>query len=319
MELWNKIQGKLKKTIRTRSILLYLVFVFISAIFWGFLTFNSDIKIDIEVPVKLNKPKNVHLLANMPDTVTVTVNDRGYRFFYYLFKDSPTLTLRFDDYRDASGIFKIDQSHLRKAIGQILNKHATILSVLPENIAIKYTDLPGKLVPIKTDFIFEPQADYVIEGDLVLSQDSVLVFSDAKTLSKINEVYTYHVKQTDLTDTLHRKVTIAPINDAVIEPRSIDIMLPVEKLVKQKRTVKIDVRNAPAGVKVLLFPGDVEITFNCPRSRLKDNFNITPVVDYNSIDATPNNKLEIIKGEMPGYVKECELSIDSVEYIIEKH
>lgn len=300
--------------------LLYLTFVVISAIFWCFLTFNGDIKLDIEVPVEMSLPDNVHLLSKAPDTLTVTVHDRGYRILSYLFHKTPTLTLRFSDYSDGNNLFKMDQSHLKKALAPLLNRHANIVSVLPESIAIKFTDLPGKKVPIKTDIIVEPREDYTLYGALIQSQDSVLVFSDARTLSEINEVYTYHVEEVDLVDTLRRKVTIAPINNAVVEPRAIDIMVPIEKLKSQTRAVKIVVRNAPAGVKMLLFPSDVDVSYRSPVSRIKDDAGITAVVDYNSIDFTSSrNKVKVLIGEVPAAFHDVTLSHDSVEYIIEKH
>ena len=320
MKLWENLQNKMQQSPRTRSILLYVMFVIISAAFWSFLTFNRDIKQDIEVPVKISLPSNVHLLSRVPDTLTVTVVDRGYRFFSHLFQKNPTLTLRFSDYNDGNGYFKVDQSHLKKALAALLNKHANIVSVLPENINIRFTDLPGKKVPVKTDIVVEPREDYTLFGALIQSQDSVLVFSDAKTLSEINEVFTYHVEEHDLTDTLRRKVTIAPVSGAVIEPRAIDIMVPIEKLKSQTRSVKIVVRNAPPGLKMLLFPSDVEINYRSPVSRIQDESGITAVVDYNSVDfSSPSNKVKVQIGEIPAAYQDVKLSQDSVEYIIEKH
>ena len=320
MGLRNKIRERMKRSPRTKSILLYLSFVVISAVFWSFLTFNRDVQLDIEVPVDMSLPSNVHLLAKVPDTLTVTVRDRGYRFFYYLFQKKPILKLRFSDYSDGNSAFKIDQSHLKKAIAHILNKQAVIMSVLPESISIKFTDLPGKKVPIKTDIVVEPRENYTQYGMLIQSQDSVLVFSDAKTLSEINQVYTYHVEEVDLTDTLRRKVTIAPINGAVVEPRAIDIMVPIEKLKTQTRTIKIVVRNAPPGVKMLLFPSDVEVTYRTPMSRINDESGVTAVVDYNSLNSSgARNKIKVMIGEVPAAYQDVKFSHDSVEYIIEKH
>lgn len=320
MKLWDRIQNKLQESPRTRSVLLYLFFVVISAVFWSFLTFNSDVQLEIEVPVEMSLPDNVHLLSRAPDTLTVTVRDRGYRFFSYLLYKAPKVTLRFSDYIDGSGYFKMDQSHLKKILAPVLNKHATIVSVLPESINIKYTDLPGKKVPVKADLNIEPREDYALCGTLIQSHDSVLVFSDAKTLSGINEVYTYLVKETDLTDTLRRSVSIAPISGAVVEPRSINIIVPIEKLVSQTRTIKIAVRNAPSNIKMLLFPGDVEATYRSPASRLNDDAAITAVVDYNSIDFnSPGNKVKVMIGEAPAAYQDLKFSHDSVEYIIEKH
>ena len=320
MRLWDKLQERLKESPRTRSILLYLFFVVISAVFWSFLTFNGDVQLEVEVPVEISKPSNVHLLSKVPDTLSVIVRDRGYRFFTHIFQKTPKLTLRLTDYSDGNGFFKVDQSHLKKALAPILNKHVTIVSVLPESINIAYTDLPGKKVPVRADISVEPREDYTQYGALIQSQDSVLVFSDAKTLSEINEVYTYHVEEVDLTDTLHRKVSIAPIKGAVVEPRTIEIMVPIEKLKSQTRSVKIVVRNAPPDVKMLLFPSDVEVKYLSPESRITEDAGITPVVDYSSVDfGRLGNKVKVIIGEVPAAYQDVTFSPDSVEYIIEKH
>ena len=283
------------------------------------MTFNSDVQLDIEVPVEISLPDNVHLLGKVPDTLTVTVKDRGYRFFSYMLHKNRKLYLRFSDYSDGNSSFKIDQSHLKKAISTVLNKHANIVSVLPESINIRFTDLPGKKVPVKADITVEPRDDYALYGALIQSYDSVLVFSDAKTLSEIHEVFTHHVEETELTDTLRRKVAIAPINGAVIEPRVIEIMVPIEKLVSQNRTIKIAVRNAPPGIKILLFPSDVQVTYRSPQSRITDESGITAVVDYNEINLGGSNKVKVMIGEMPAAYQDVKFSHDSVEYIIEKH
>ena len=320
MKLLSRIRERLKESPRTKSIMQYLTFVLISAVFWGFLTFNGDVQLDLEVPVEVSLPANVHLLTKVPDTLTVTLRDKGYRFISYMFYKSPKLTLRLSDYNDGTNTFKIDQSHLKKALAAVLNKHATIVSVLPESLNIKFTDLPGKKVPIRADLSIEPRENYTHIGALALSQDSVMVFSDAKTLSEINEVYTYRVEEKDLTDTLRRNVTIAPINNAVVEPRSVDIVVPIEKLKPPTRKVKISVRNAPKGVKMLLFPSEVEVSFRAPVSRLKDDNDITVVVDYSTIDFShPSNMVEVAIGEAPATYQDFKIVPKNVEYIIEKH
>ena len=122
-----------------------------------------------------------------------------------------------------------------------------------------------------------------------------------------------------MTDTLRRRITIAPINGTVIEPRAIDITVPIEKLMEQKREIKIVVRNAPPGIKMLLFPSAVEVSYRAPVSRVKEDSGITAVVDYNTLTSTPGNKVKVSIGEMPASYQDVKLSHDSVEYIIERH
>lgn len=320
MKLLNKIRERLSRSPRARSILLYLFFVIISAVFWSFLTFNRNVQLELVVPVELDMPENIHLLGKEPSSLTVTVRDRGYRFFFYMFHKSPKLVLKFADYIDGKNMFKMDQEHLKKALAHVLSKNTAIVSVLPESINLLYTDQPGKKVPVKPDIYVVPREDYAQYGALRLSQDSVVVYSDAETLSTINEVYTYRVEKKDLTDTLRRSVNIQPITGAVIEPHSINIMVPIEKLKEQTRSVKIDVRNAPPGIKMLLVPSDVEVTYLSPVSRITEDAGITAVVDYRSVDfKSRSNKVAVVIGEAPAAYQDVKHFPDSVEYIIEKH
>ena len=307
------------KDSRTRSVLLYLFFVLISAIFWGFLTFNNSINVDVEVPVVITGiPQNVRFLNNIPDTITVNVNDRGTSFIKYMFWETPKLELRFGDYSDGISQFRVDASNMRKLVSRLLNRNPSTLTILPESITAKFTDLPGKLVPVVLDIEVNPAMLYAQNGVIERSADSVVVYGDKASLQEITEVYTYHVKLNDLTDTLHRRVTVSPIKGVVIEPRYIDIMVPIEKMITHTQRIPVSVRNVPNGIRVIVFPSSVDVSFRAPMSAARNhNDEITAVVDYNSI-VPGNRKVAIGVGESPGSYQDVRLALDSVEYMIEK-
>ena len=299
--------------------MLYLGFVLISAILWCFLTFNNIFTIDMQLPVRVvGKPDNVRFLTNVPDTITVSVNDKGSAFVKYMFKSTPVIELRFTDYASADGVFKVDATHLKKLILRQLSRGTTVASVLPDNITAKYTDGPGKKVPVVVDIEVDPELLYMQNGPITKSVDSVMVYGDQKTLAEITEVYTYHIKADKLTDTLYRKVSIAPLRGAVVEPRSIEVVVPIEKMVIQRQKVQMAVRKTPPGVKVIVFPSSVEVSYRAPMSMLKRQAEVTVVVDYNAIDASNTNKVAVQMGEAPAVFTDFKLSVDSVEYIIEK-
>ena len=323
MSLVDKIKqlGHFKiKSSRTRSILLYSVFVIISAILWCFLTLNNSITVEYSLPVKIVKPANVRFLSDVPDTITVTVTDKGSSFVKRILMPNKKLELRFSEYSDGENTFKVDAAQLRRLIAREFSRTATLVTILPENITARYTDQPGKRVPVVVDVEVEPAMLHTRNGMITRDHDSVLVFADYKTLNEITEVYTYHVKEIGLTDTLRRRVSLSPIKGAVMEPRSIEITIPIEKLVTRSQRVPISVRNAPSNINVVLFPSNVEVTYRTPMSEIHNDNTLTVVVDYNNINVnTPGNKVPIQAGEVPGVYEDVRLAMDSVEYIIEKH
>ena len=299
--------------------MLYLSFVVISAVLWCFLTFNNPITIEVPVPVSIvGKPDNVRMLANVPDTIVVTVTDRGSEFIKNLFKSSPTIELRFTDFAHDDGSFRVEAPRLKRMIAEKLSKGMLINSIQPDNLNVKYTEGPGKKVPVVVDIEIKSKIDYKQTGPMTQSVDTVEVFSDPETLANITEVYTYHIKALDLTDTLRRKVSIAPLRGAVVEPRSLEVVVPIEKMVPQRQKVQISVRNVPVGVQVIVFPSSVDVTYRAPESATKTSAEVTAVVDYNAIVSSSAKKAEVFIGERPSAFQDFRLSIDSVEYIITK-
>ena len=214
---------------------------------------------------------------------------------------------------------------------ELLSKIVRIFKDIPENCTV---DIFGEISNL-TNFVEEDlylfyqfylPPGYKIDNEnedyqLYVSQN--LESEVRPNLKSITQVYTYHFSESGLTDTLRRKVTLAPINGAVIEPRAIEVMIPVERMVLRTQKVHVSVRNMPPNVNVIVFPSVVEVTYRAPMSYFNNNNKnnaITAVVDYNSINInTPGNKVELMVGEVPGAFENVSLELDSVEYIIEKH
>lgn len=316
----NKISSKVKSP-KSRSILLYLCFVVISAIFWGFITFNKTVQQDVEFQFEItNVPEGVTFIDDAPTLINITVRDKGSAFIRYAF-NSPVVKVKFSDFCNMnSGYFKMNTVQLRNAVKKALYRESTIVSILPDAINLKFTNLPGKMVPIRLDLDIDPAIQYVVNGAPILSQDSVMIYSDRKNLSEINEVYTYKVQESGLTDTLRREVTIALINGVKIEPRTVRLIYPVEQLIAKRKLVPISMRNIPERLHFVLLPSSVEVTYLVPKSLYKKNQDdITAVVDFNSIDLTSkSNKAAVMIGECPAVYKNVEVTTDSVEYIIDK-
>ncbi len=318
-----KAIGKYKSgRIATKSVLLYLLFVAISAVFWCFITFNIDVQQEIEVDFEIvNKPDNVTFITEPPKTITMTVRDKGAWFVKYWIVSPSALKVDFKKYsNDNSGYVTLTSRQLIDALRTSVGRNVTVVSVFPESVSVKYTDQEGKKVPIKFDLDIEANLKYAI-GKYVVSEDSVVVYADSETLSQISEVYTYHTQMVNLTDTLRRSVTIQPCVGAKMVPSSVKIMVPVERLIQKRQQVGIQVRNVPDRQSLVVFPSSVEVSYLVPQSQYKNTIsNISVVADYYSIDwASKSGKVAVFVSDYPSICRNVELSVDSVDYIVEKH
>ena len=321
---WNNIkkyiESKSSGSPMTKTVLNYLIFVFISFMFWAFLSLNNNIQHDIEIPIKINEiPDSSTIITSMPTHVSVNVKDKGISLLKFLVGKTPVLNLKFKDYALQEGVFFISNTELRRKIRGLFDNSTTIQGISIENINIKYTNLPGKKVPIRLDLDIKPNIHYVIYGSVEQDVDSAIVFADRNALAEIDEVYTYRVVEQNLKDTLLRTVAIAPIQNVKIEPERIQLTIPVEPLISKKLNIPVQVKNMPKEMNVITFPSVVEVSFLVPFSMYRKNIPMAAVVDFNDIKRTKGNKVNVKIEESPALYNNISLGQDSVEFIIEKH
>jgi hypothetical protein len=255
----------------------------------------------------------------MPTHVSVNVKDKGISLLKFLVGKTPVLNLKFKDYALQEGVFFISNTELRRKIRGLFDNSTTIQGISIENINIKYTNLPGKKVPIRLDLDIKPNIQYVIYGSVEQDVDSAIVFADRNALAEIDEVYTYRVVEQNLKDTLLRTVAIAPIQNVKIEPERIQLTIPVEPLISKKLNIPVQVKNMPKEMNVITFPSVVEVSFLVPFSMYRKNIPMAAVVDFNDIKRTKGNKVNVKIEESPALYNNISLGQDSVEFIIEKH
>lgn len=304
----------------TKTVLLYIFFLFISFVFWLVLTLNNSFQHEYSVPLVIKSlPDSTTMINDIPQSIKVTVKDKGLTMLKYELGNLPTLTLDFSEYSNDNGLFRVSAADLRSGVRNIFSASATVSSVNPDSLRLVYTNLPAKKVPVIMDLDIKPNLQYVINGAVSINEDSVLVYSDRQTLMELNEVYTYHVEERELTDTLRREVAIAPIKNTKIVPKNVVLTIPVEQLIYKRQRVPISVVNQPSNVNVLTFPAIVEASFLVPQSMYRKNVAIKVAVNYNDILETHSNHVAVKVAEIPAICQSVALSVDSVEYLIEKY
>lgn len=322
LDWFRKIGTYGARAARSRNLLRYLGFVGMAAVFWCFMTFHKTMQQDVTVNVVLvNKPLGATFITDIPSTLTVTVKDKGTMFLRMKFHRTPVLRLDFSRYADEDGNFIVSNDQLLSEIKLLFRQDASLIKVSPGSIITRFTLLPGKRVPVSYMGEINVQADeqHAIYGEISITPDSVTLYGDPLKLASITEAKLSRVDNTALDATLERDVPLAAITDVRIEPRKVRLRVPVEALIRRQQSIPVEVRNAPPGVHVILFPSSINASFLLPQSLYKSSVDeIVAVVDYNDIAANPHaSKVHVNVGERRPYYHNIQLAVDSVEFIIE--
>lgn len=303
-----------------RDILLYLVFVAISFVFWMVLTLNKVTQESFRVSFALSGvPDNVTIVTDYPKEIFVTVKNNGYSLFKYTFGRSAEIVADFKDFDKGKGELLINNQEMADLFRSCFGAEATIVGSNPQNLSVKYTTLPGKRVPVAIKGEYAAHLQYVVNGRVRVIPDSVTIYSDAITLDVTNVVETDKFVLKELTDTVLTTLALKKVKDVKMVPDSVRILVPVEPLVGQKSNVPVVITNLPEKVRMVVFPSRVPVSYLLPISQYGDAIGkgeFEAVVDFNNIKKG-SEKLPVYLGKVPPSLRNVRLELDSVEYIIE--
>ena len=92
--------GEAIRSPRGRDVLMFMLFLFISAVLWGVLALNEEEQYDLRMPVRITHvPDSVTLLSKGPDALTVNLRARGTQLLKMSLGDTPGVNIDFRVYR----------------------------------------------------------------------------------------------------------------------------------------------------------------------------------------------------------------------------
>lgn len=317
MDLYKRVK-LFFSTAKGRDVLLYLLFVVVSFVFWAILTLGNSIQNHYKVQLQIEGiPQGVTLISDYPKTFDVSVKDSGYAFLKYMVGDSPTVSVNFSNYSDGEGRLSVSKQEIEGILHELFGADASIETFSPEVLSIRYTTLPGRKVPVRILGDFTTDIQYVVNGKVNVIPDSVVIYSDQENLNMVESVSTNPLKRHGLKDTLSMKVALRKMEDVRMLPDSVVVTVPVEPLVSKSQEVPVTAVNCPPGVRIVAFPSRVQVSFLVPLSFYDSSLNVRPnvYVDYRDI-VSGRDKLPL-RFSPAENMQNIELAVDSVEYILE--
>ncbi|MCM1517442.1 MAG: hypothetical protein NC117_02210 [Pseudoflavonifractor sp.] len=305
---------------RGRDMLLFLVFLVISFVFWLLLTLNNEVQEDIEIPVELTSvPDSVTLISSMPDVINVSVRDKGSSLVRYVWGRVPVMGINFNDYAKDDNRMILNETELNGRVRSFFGNGVQIVSVKPDSINLFYTSSPGRKAAVVVNADVKPNYQYIISGNLMTNVDSVRLFSVDPLPAGLTSVKTMPIVLTDLRDTTTVEVRLVAVAGVRIIPDRISVTVPVEPLISKRQIIPIEVRNIPAGMGMITFPSKIEASYLVPMSSYNEaRPDIKAYVDFAStLDGSPA-KLPVAVSYHADAYRNLSFTPDSVEYVIER-
>lgn len=313
-ERWNKM----RESSSFHNVMVFLVFVVISALFWFILALNDSVQDNINVKVHIsNVPDSVTFISDIPEKLHVSVRDKGTNLWRNGIMHKPTIHINFREYAE-NGVLRFSKDELNSSLKSIFGASAQIASVSMDSLRLVYTENKGRRVPVEVISKVYPSLGCTIEGDIMVSPSNVLVYGDKELLDTIHRVMTENITLKDVSESTTVEVKLRPLKGGRIIPSTVQVTFPIEPLVKKVALISLTPVNVPDGESLLLFPSKVPVEYYVAMSRLDDNDDpaIMLEVDFNQTYSSGNGKLHVEVKRYPDRLLNLSLKNDSVEYTI---
>lgn len=301
-----------------KGFLIFLFFFALSGVFWLMMTLNETVEKEYDIPVRLvGVPRNAVLTGDLPDTVHVTIRDKGFTLVAY---DFQPLTFRFGTYADEdSGHGVVPLADVQKQVLSQMYGSSKLLQVKPSKFDFYFTYGASKKVPVVfKGKITTSKSYYLAHTDFYPS--TVTVYANKRQLDKLQSVEIVPFNYRNLQDTIHQNVRLRKIRGVKMVPSMVRLAVYPDVLTEETVEVPVTAVNMPANMVLRTFPAKVTVRFTVGASlfRAVKPSQFCVVADYNELSANPSDKCTLHLLGMPHTVSKARLEMETVDYLLEQ-
>ena len=306
----------------SKRFLVFLFFLFLSTAFWLSMTLDEMYEKEIPVPIRLvNVPKNIIITTNMPDTVIVTVRDKGFAFIGY-FTGEPfrPINLNFSTYaNESAGRGSVPLADVQNILYQRLATSSRITALKPDQLKFYFNFGQSKTLPVRANGIMTPAKNYYL-ARVSFWPEKVTVYAQQSKLDSLRYIMTEKLNLTNFTDTLIRQVNLQKIIGVKTVPEKVKIGLYPDILTEESIEVPIKAINMPKGKTLRTFPSKVKVLFNIGVTAFRkiNEKQFEVVVDYNELQANQSDKCALHLKTVPAEVRQARLEMNQIDYLVEQ-
>lgn len=301
---------------RGKDVILYLLFVAVAFVFWVFMSLDTQMERDFDVPLEVqNIPDSVTLINHPPEAINVSVKGKDAQLLRFMWGKTSPVKFKWEDCAAENSV-TVTSSKLLTRMRDYFGPGVQVNACRPDSIKVSYTTQPGVRVKLMVQADIRPQLQYIMSGQPKANVDSVTLYSTTDLPHSLKVVTTEPIVKSGLKDTARYEVRVKPIAGVRIVPDKVMVTVPVEPLIARKRSIPLDVTNLPADKRLVTFPSKIEISYLVPMSEYNSDYPVKAYVDYKDV-SLPGNKLPVNLSLVPIVYHNLSFSPTNVEYIIE--
>ncbi|WP_165749718.1 CdaR family protein [Cellulophaga sp. Z1A5H] len=273
--------------------------------------------------VYTNVPDSLLFVGASKDHIEVKLKASGFTFLGFGFKNK-TVTIDVSKAEKKDDVYRIPRSVYQLQIEKQLPQSMEFLGVDEgDAIVLEIYTLKTKKVPVIERLKINFSQNFMLDGAVLLSPDSILVKGPEKVLNEIESIQTEVKTISNVTEDFSEELLLqTPENTDNITylTNKVFVKGKVVRFSEKIIEVPIKVLNLPEDFEIKLFPDTVKIVCMAKIDDLKElqvsDFNV--VADYNAIQDESQHTI-LLKLELaPDFLSNIRLMSNEVRYILKR-
>jgi hypothetical protein len=305
-----------------RKVRVFLVFLAFSFTAWFISRLSQSYTHTVKVKLEYaHLPREMVLIEAPPDAIGVRLRASGFQLLRYQLSPK-TIAIDLREARQGSRGFYISPGAYRGQIEAQLGGSANLLQAPQDTLFVDFQKVVSKTLPVRVVATLDFAQNYMLDGELVISPETVEVLGPPAEIDSLRELRTVPLVLEQIREDFSQTLTLAK-RDAFPNTRfsadRISVSGEVFRFSEAVVEVPVEVVNAPEALQVQTFPKIVGVLCRGRITALKDldpaDFRL--VADYASAGAE-SGRLRLSLEKQPEGVYVAQPLETSVEFIIKR-
>ncbi len=316
----NKInKQKVAKFILSKDVATFCFFLLLAFVLW--LMHGTSMRREIRKNLAVSYigiPSDVRFTKELPDEISLILEDEGTRLWGYIRDDLDTLYVDVSDMFHKNGTIEVPTDDLITRVRARLSSTTQVVEFSPKRLVGEYENLESKLVPFELSNDILLPAYHVLTDSVRIAPKEAMIYGSKNDLKSIESVV-IDVSNMEIAQSGTYEFPIVKMEyDVEIEPNIPSIKIGVEMATEKRISVPVRFVNVPEDKSVMAFPSMVRMKFSVGVSRFNsidaDDFAVE--IDYEELIKNSNGIMDVKVSKKPMGICNFSVKPSEIEFII---
>lgn len=314
---------KIKNILKKRKAKLFFLFLFLSGMAWfisnlsnryqGISTFELEF---------VNPPDSMMLVSASKSTMDVRLDAVGFQFLMFNLS-SRKVEINLSDAIKKGEKYYLTPDSGKRQIEKQMTSGVQILDFGIDTLFFEFYDVINKKVPIKSKAKISFAQNYLLDGDITITPDSIVVKGPRNEVDSIQFVPTNNIELSELND------DFSIVAKLIKEPSLVKTNFSEERVMLSGKVsrfsekvirVPITIINLPENTVIQTFPNEVNVLVKASVDDLKGvrASDLEVVGDFKSVEGSDQKSIELRISRQPSAIHSFGLSKKQVDFILKR-